>query len=83
MFSYKIGQESVIECDEGFSVQVIGRAGLLYREGEPTERLWYSIVGLGAAVEMMNDRYAADLMAEISEAVALGREWLRKANGPW
>lgn len=34
MFSYKAGQASVIECDEGFSVQVIGRAGLLYREGE-------------------------------------------------
>ncbi|MBP6789495.1 MAG: DUF2002 family protein [Candidatus Promineofilum sp.] len=34
MFSYKKGQESVIECDEGFSVQVLGRAGLLYREGE-------------------------------------------------
>lgn len=34
MFSYKIGQESVIECDEGFSVQVIGRGGLLYCEGE-------------------------------------------------
>lgn len=34
LFSYKKGQESVIECDEGFSVQVLGRAGLLYREGE-------------------------------------------------
>ena len=48
----------------------------------PTERLWYSIVGLGAAVEVMDDRYSPDLIAEINEAVALGREWIRQANGP-
>lgn len=32
MFSRQ--QPGVIECDEGFSVQVLGRADLLYREGE-------------------------------------------------
>lgn len=34
MFSYSKRQPSIIECDEGFSVQVLGREGLLYCEGE-------------------------------------------------
>ena len=49
----------------------------------PTERLWYTIVGLAAAVEVMDDRYSDDLIAEINEAVELGREWITRANGPW
>jgi hypothetical protein len=28
----------------------------------------------------MDDRYSADLIAEINEAVALGKEWIRRAN---
>lgn len=51
----------------------------------PTERLWYTIVGLAAAVEVMDDRYPDDLIAEIREAIDLGREWIRRANSgqPW
>ena len=49
----------------------------------PTERLWYTIVGLAAAAEVMDDRYSNDLIAEINEAVALGREWIRRAERPW
>ena len=34
MFSYSTQQPSTVECDEGFSVRILGRAGLMYREGE-------------------------------------------------
>ena len=34
MFAYKPGEASIIESDEGFWVQVQGRSGLLYGEGE-------------------------------------------------
>jgi hypothetical protein len=34
MFSYANKQPGIIECNEGFSVQLAGREGLLYQEGE-------------------------------------------------
>lgn len=34
MFAYSTQQGSTVECDEGFSVRILGRAGLMYREGK-------------------------------------------------
>jgi hypothetical protein len=33
---FKIPRENVIESDEGFSVEVLGRTGVLYSQGEKT-----------------------------------------------
>ena len=68
--------------DEKLSL-MLGDALAVGNTQSPTERLWYTIVGLAAAVEVMDDRYSDDLIAEINEAVELGREWITRANGPW
>jgi hypothetical protein len=34
MFGYSTQQPATVECNEGFSVRILGRAGLTYREGE-------------------------------------------------
>jgi len=36
---FKIPRVNVIESDEGFSVEIVGRAGLLYTEGDKSLRV--------------------------------------------
>ena len=66
------------------------KVGLMLREAlaagntqSPTERLGETILGLAAARAVMDARYPADVLAELDEAVTLGREAIRRANGPW
>lgn len=49
----------------------------------PTERLGETLIGFEAALEVMDERYPSDVIAEIREAIGLGRDAIRRPNGPW
>jgi hypothetical protein len=41
---FSIPRVNVIESDNGFSVQVLGRVGLCYREGDPCRSMRHPFV---------------------------------------
>ncbi|MCZ2115889.1 MAG: hypothetical protein LC131_18950, partial [Anaerolineae bacterium] len=51
----------------------------------PTERLGEVLLGLRAVRELIlrDDRYSADVIRELNEAIKTGQKAMRKANRPW
>jgi hypothetical protein len=52
---FKIPRENVIESDEGFSVEVLGRTGVLYSEGEKTIRIDSEVLAGPAGLVIYTD----------------------------
>lgn len=52
---FKIPRENVIESDEGFSVEVLGRTGVLYSEGEKTMRIDSEVLAGPAGLVIYTD----------------------------
>jgi hypothetical protein len=52
---FKIPRENVIESDEGFSVEVLGRTGVLYSEEERTLRIDSEVLAGPAGLVVYTD----------------------------